>query len=85
MSASATIVLQVSHKIQRHAVPFDNYAAISNDYEVAASPTDERLTDKGAEDSIDAGLHHKNMQSNVVVESDGPESDRPETTASMGM
>ena len=52
---------------------------------VAASQTDERLTDKGAEDSIQAGLHAKTPQNNVVVESDGPESDRPETTASMGM
>lgn len=50
----------------------------------AASQTDERLTDKEAEDSIQAGLHAKTPQNNVVVESDGPESDRPETTASMG-
>ena len=51
----------------------------------AASQTDERLTDKGAEDSIQAGLHAKAPHNNnVVVESDGPESDRPETTASMG-
>lgn len=50
----------------------------------AASQTDERLTDKGAEDSIQAGLHAKAPRNNVVVESDGPESDRPETTASMG-
>lgn len=67
-----------------HAVVSDNNTAIPTDCEVAASPTDERLTDKEAEDSVDAGLHHKDVQSNVVVESDGPESDRPETTASMG-
>lgn len=51
----------------------------------AAGQTDERLTDQGAEDSIQAGLHNKAPHSNVVVESDGPESDRPETTASMGI
>ena len=51
----------------------------------AASMTDERLTDKAAEDSMHAGLQSKTSYSNIVVESDGPESDRPETTASMGM
>lgn len=51
----------------------------------AASQTDDRLTEKGAEDSIQASLHAKTPRNNVIVESDGPESDRPETTASMGM
>lgn len=50
----------------------------------AAGQTDEMLTDLGAEDSIQAGLHNKAPHNNVVIESDGPESDRPETTASMG-
>lgn len=50
----------------------------------AAGQTDERLTERGAEDSIQAGLHAKVPHNNVVIESDGPESDRPETTASMG-
>lgn len=51
---------------------------------LAASQTDDRLTENEAEDSIQAGLHAKTPQNNVIVESDGPESDRPETTASMG-
>ncbi|KAL3161486.1 hypothetical protein ABBQ32_010364 [Trebouxia sp. C0010 RCD-2024] len=49
----------------------------------SASQTDDRLTENEAEDSIQAGLHAKTPQNNVIVESDGPESDRPETTASM--
>ncbi len=48
-------------------------------------PTDERLTDYLGEDSTKAGLQSKAVvPGNVVVESDGPDSDQPETKASMG-
>lgn len=48
-------------------------------------PTDERLTDHRREDSTEAGLQSKDVvPGNVVVESDGPDSDQPETKASMG-
>lgn len=47
--------------------------------------TDERLTDHRREDSTEAGLQSKDIApGNVVVESDGPDSDQPETKASMG-
>lgn len=50
----------------------------------SGGPTDERLTDRHGEDSTEAGLQSKDVvPSNVVVESDGPDSDQPETKASM--
>ena len=48
-------------------------------------PTKERLTDHRGEDSTEAGLQSKDVvPGNIVVESDGPDSDQPETKASMG-
>ena len=52
---------------------------------VVESPSKESLTGKHSEDSSAAGLHSKQLPSDrLIVESDGPESDKPETTASMG-
>lgn len=51
---------------------------------VADSPSKERLTEKCAEDSMDAGILPEQQPTNrLIVESDGPESDKPEATASM--
>ncbi|DBA79632.1 hypothetical protein WJX77_004849 [Trebouxia sp. C0004] len=50
----------------------------------SGGPNDERLTDHLGEDSTEAGLQSKVVvPGNVVVESDGPDSDQPETKASM--